>query len=94
MITIQLLEDTDEVLPDYYCRPLIAYDAEINSFSAFGGKPQNHFKWIKVRDVLGEAWWGKPLYMIREVTSTDNNSIFPYEVVKGNIPREHILWYK
>lgn len=92
MITIQLLEDTDLLLPTDWCRPLELVSmsggmSDSYSFvSMYGGLPENNVKWVQVDRVFGNPWWGTPVGGLNK-----DNDLTPYEFARGPIPREHQL---
>jgi len=90
MIKIQILEGTDKIKADDYCRPLEimqeGWSDEIQFTSTYSGLPCNNLKWVKVSDVLGECWHGKPVDAFNHKLKR-----FPKEFVRGAIPKEHIL---
>lgn len=92
--TIQLLGPDDVLHKDDWVRPLIPAagsshgdDPGINSFSPFAGLPQNHFKWVKARDALGECWMGRTL---REIDREMGEGDHAFEVVRGDLPKTHV----
>jgi hypothetical protein len=91
MIAIQLLEDTDIMMADDWCRPLnlrtMSPCSDYYSFkSCYDGRPENNVQWCKVIHAFGSGWIGKP---IGDYSSRKN--IIPYEFVRGNMPVKHQL---
>lgn len=95
MVALQLLEAADVLRPTDWVRPLAAAPGDfstsnpvINSFSTYGGSPQNHFKWIRAQDVVGECWMGRSLADLAKAWEATGG--FAYEVVRGAMPPQHI----
>jgi len=65
MKTVQILEPNDCVAPDDWCRPLRLESmsgghSDGYSFeSMYSGTPKNNVKWVRIKDVFGECWFGK-----------------------------------
>lgn len=88
MITVQILEPDDLVDEDDWCRPLVlstmSDSSDYYSFeSCYSKLPENNVKWIRVKDLFGSCWFGKP--------AKDLMSIIRYEIVRGDIPESHQL---
>lgn len=96
MINVQILEPTDIVDPEDWCRPLSLNSmsgghSDYYSFqSQYSGAPENNVKWVKVKYILGKPWHGKT---VREI---DHGLGFftKYEFIRGNIPRRQQLSLK
>lgn len=89
--TIELLGPDDELRPTDWIRPLVpaAGDDYVNSKNCYSGKPQNHLKWVRVAQVIGECWHGKTLAELDTAWTRFNR--FNYEVVRGELPPSHTL---
>ena len=88
MITVQLLESTDEISREDWCRPLylstVGYGDEY-SFRSMCGTPENNVKWVKVKHVLSDIWFGKTVAEARAKGGLQ------YEFLRGDLPRAHAL---
>ena len=87
MIKIQLLEDTDTIHPDDWCRPLnlqtMIPQSDYYSFiNTYGGTPEHNLKWIQVKDFLVPCWFGK---LYGEFLSKHP----PVEFIRGDMPKSH-----
>lgn len=93
MITVQMLEKNDAVLPEDWCRPLSIVSmsgghSDYYSFqSAYTGAPENNVKWVKVKYILGRGWHGKT---VAEIDKGLGKWI-KYEYIRGDIPQRQIL---
>lgn len=93
MISIQLLEQDDEVHPEDWCRPLSIVSmsgghSDYYSFkSAYTGAPENNVKWVKVKYILGHGWHSST---VKEIDATLGKWI-KYEFVRGDIPKRSQL---
>ncbi len=91
MKTVLILENTDTIGPEDWCRPLSIVSmggghSDYYSFkSCYGGTPENNAKWVKVKSVIGECWFGKTVNAFQTALHR------PYEFVRGDIPEGHIL---
>jgi hypothetical protein len=89
MKTVQILEPDDCVMPDDWCRPLRLESmsgghSDAYSFeSMYSGNPENNVKWVRIKDVFGECWFGK---QAKELMIH-----IQYEIVRGDIPARHRL---
>lgn len=92
MITVQILEDTDIVTGEEWCRPLniVSMSGGMSDSYSFNnmGKPENNAKWCKAKDIFGDVWFNKPLSVIRKGVL---NKFINYEFVVGDIPKQHLL---
>lgn len=88
---IELLGPEDELRPTDWIRPLVPEcgDEYVNSKNTYSGRPQNHLKWARVAQVIGECWHGKTLAELDVAFSRFNG--FNYEVVRGALPVSHCL---
>lgn len=88
MITLQMLEADDTVLPDDWCRPLSITSmsgghSDYYSFqSQYTGAPENNVKWVRVRYILGKPWHG----CTRAEIDRGLGQFVKYEFVRGPIP--------
>jgi hypothetical protein len=88
MISIQVLEDSDHIHPEDWCRPLNIVSmsgghSDYYSFkSEYTGTPENNAKWVKVKYTLGKPWHGKT---VKEIDQGLGKFV-KYEYVRGNIP--------
>lgn len=93
MITIQILEDKDIMLPEDWCRPLQLISmsggmSDSYSFaSQYSGRPENNVKWCKVKYTIGKVWYNREIgdfiAAMKELRT--------YEFVRGDIPHSHQL---
>lgn len=86
-VQILILEDSDPVSLDDYCRPLYltrSLSEQVFSTSTYSGKPINNLKWIKVGDIFGVVWNNKT---VKEI----NTESMSYEFIRGNMPKSHLL---
>lgn len=94
MISIQILEPHDILLPTDWCRPLSLHTmsggmSDSYSFeSVYSGAPENNVKWAEARAVFGKPWFNKPLGTLIQMALKDHT---PYEFARGPIPHEHCL---
>ena len=90
MRTTQILENTDLIQPDDWCRPL-----QINSMaggmsdsfsfkSCYTGFPENNSKWVRVKHCIGSVWYGRTV-------SEFNSGLTETEFMRGDIPESHTL---
>jgi hypothetical protein len=88
MISIQLLEENDQVLPSDWCRPLQIVSmngghSDYYSFeSCYSGLPENNAKWCRVDQVFGQHLFYNSVKEFNECNLT-------YEFVRGPIPFLH-----
>lgn len=93
MKTINILEENDTIDPEDWCRPLILISmsgglSDSYAFTnCYSGLPENNVKWVKVRKVFGECWFGKKVKEVLE-------NLPLYEFVRGDIPKSHLLTIK
>lgn len=93
MITVQILEDDDEVHPEDWCRPLTLQTmggghSDYMSFkSCYRGTPENNVEWVKVKFVFGEVWYGSKVRKF-------DPPLVPYEFLRGDPPKSHRLSMK
>lgn len=88
-ISLIILEDSDIVTTDLWCRPL---QFECMQFGGgnyhqtdeFGGLV-NTYKWVNIGYYFGECWIGKTVKELNDATSTK------YELVSGNPPNGHYM---
>lgn len=89
MKTVQILEPNDRVNPDDWCRPLrlVSMSGGHSDFYAFesmySGTPENNVKWVRIKDVFGEYWFGRQAKELMEHIQ--------YEIVRGDMPAAHRL---
>ena len=90
MITVNILQDNDTILPDDWCRPLLL-NTEMGGMSDFmshvsmySGSPKNNVKWVKVKCIYGPCWLGRAYGEL-------NDTNVPMEFVRGDIPDSHKL---
>ena len=85
MITVSILEDNDLVQACDWCRPLVLnWDGDyISTTSIYSGGPMNNMKWVRVREVFGECWFGKPVIQL--------NKYIKHEFMRGDILIDHQL---
>lgn len=94
MITVQLLEPTDILEPNDWCRPLQIVSmngghSDYYSFqSSYTGTPENNVKWVRAKCVIGSGWFGKP---VREYLDGMKKFGLSWEFVRGPIPARHQL---
>lgn len=92
MITIQILEDDDNILPTDWCRPLNLYSmsggrSDDYSFTCcYTGQPENNAKWVNVHQIIGEVWHNKK---VSEYHDAIQDCGLRYEFVRGNILLSH-----
>jgi len=98
-ITVQLLTEEDCLQPEDWVRPLTAACSELgtvepfNSFTPFAGLPQNHFRWVKAREIFGDCWMGFSLKELQQQFKRFGG--FQYEVLRGPLPKAHYWdWQK
>lgn len=94
MITLHLLEDSDTIHPDDWCRPLAislsgnGYGDTYSESCPYTGTPINNLKWVQAKHVLGSVWWGKT---VKEFNGSGYSKHHPVETrmefVRGDIPR-------
>jgi hypothetical protein len=93
MITVQILERSDAVDPEDWCRPLSITSmsggmSDYYSFqSSYTGAPENNVKWVKVKYILGKTWHGK---MVSDI-DYGLGEFVKYEFIRGDIPKKHQL---
>ena len=88
MITLQLLEASDTVDPEDWCRPLSlstmsgGYSDYYSFKSQWNGAPENNVKWVKVKYILGKGWHGNTVAQI----DRGLGEYVKYEFVRGDVP--------
>ena len=88
MITLQLLEASDRVEPNDWCRPLSlttmsgGYSDSYSFKSQYSGAPENNVKWVQVKYILGKGWIGKTVEQI----DRGLGQFVKYEFVRGKLP--------
>lgn len=91
MITVQLLEATDTIDPEDWCRPLSIVSmsgghSDGYSFkNMYSGTPENNAKWVKVKDTIGTPWFGSTVQSYCKAVQQST------EFVRGDIPKSHRL---
>lgn len=89
MITVKILEPGDHVKPTDWCRPLTLVSmsgghSDHYSFeSMYSGTPENNVRWVRVEDVFGPCWFGKP--------ASELQTHLRYEFIRGTVPETHRL---
>jgi hypothetical protein len=92
MITLQMLEDHDTILPTDWCRPLLLLTmsggrSDDYSFtSMYTGQPENNVTWVTADQILGEGWMGET---VGAYNAAVNHCGPSYEFVRGEIPATH-----
>jgi hypothetical protein len=87
MVKLELLENNDAVRSDDFCRPLglsFSESDRVYETSEYSGKPINNLKWVVVREVFGDCWFGKTVAEI-------NGGETKHEFVRGGLPESHCL---
>lgn len=90
MISVQILEENDTILPTDWCRPLTLCTmsggmSDSMSFkSQYGGTPENNVKWVLVKHQFGKCWDGQTVKAITEKLGL-------YEFLRGTLPRSNQL---
>lgn len=89
MIRVDILEPSDTLLGDDWCRPLLITSmsgghSDYYSFECSYTGPENNVKWVPVNELF-EKWIGTSLSELMVVL----NKHTPYEFVRGEIPRRH-----
>lgn len=96
MKTVAILEANDNIQANDWCRPLSLCSmsgghSDGYSFTCqYSGKPENNVRWVRVRDQLGECWFG---VTIDQFNKEFGNKYGRYEFVRGEIPTDHIHDY-
>lgn len=94
MITINILEPTDILEPNDWCRPLQIVSmsgghSDYYSFqSAYTGAPENNAKWVRAKCVIGKGWFGKP---VGDYLTGMKKFGLSWEFARGPIPARHQL---
>lgn len=94
MITIHMLEPTDILEPNDWCRPLQIVSmsgghSDYYSFqSAYSGTPENNAKWVRAKCVIGHGWMGKP---VGDYLKGMKDLGLSWEFVRGPVPARHQL---
>jgi len=101
MKTLYLLENDDLIEPTDWCRPLriVTMGGGISddySFkSCYSGTPENNIKWVRVCDVFGPVWKGKSIKQLNAMyydnPTNRSSALTVYEIVRGDVPKEHQL---
>jgi hypothetical protein len=104
MKNIFILEPEDIINPEDWVRPLYfpqsTYGDQIfiNSINEYSGTPEGNIKWIKVKDFMGDFWYGKTIKEFHDGYSKAYNielRFSKYEFIRGEIPDDHIwAWRK
>jgi hypothetical protein len=102
MKTIQMLEESDTILPTDFCRPLAlerdnnGYGDAVHETSCYSGLPINNLKWLPVHAVLGDCWFGKTVreFNVNGFSKNYSHHETAMEFVRGNIPTSHLLSVK
>lgn len=90
MITVQILQAEDRIDPSDWCRPLTlctmsgGMSDHMSFKSCYTGAPENNVQWVRVRDVIGECWFGRAV-------GEFNVKLPPMEFVRGEVPVGHRL---
>jgi hypothetical protein len=91
VIAVQILEDSDLMHPEDWCRPLVLTSmsggmSDGYSFkSEYTGTPENNAKWVRVKHVIGEGWHGHPIGEFAKALG------YRHEFVRGDVPVKHCL---
>lgn len=94
MLVIHMLEPTDILEPNDWCRPLQIVSmsgghSDYYSFqSNYTGTPENNAKWVRAKCVIGKPWFGKP---VGEYLEGMRELGLSWEFVRGPIPARHQL---
>jgi hypothetical protein len=94
MITVKILEDDDIIYAEDWCRPLQIVSmsgghSDHYSFkSCYTGAPENNAKWVKVKDAVGDCWFGKT---VKKYHKAMNKFGLQWEFMRGDIPKSHRL---
>ena len=104
MKNIFILEPEDIIDPEDWIRPLYfpqIHDdnrVQINYFNEYGGTPSGNIKWIRVKDLLGDFWYGKTIKEFHDSYSKCYNTELrrsKFEFIRGEIPDDNIWkWEK
>lgn len=89
MKSIKILEGSDVITEDVWCRPLeFLYESRASdavfSRSTYSGRPINNMKWVPIQYALGSCWLGKT---VAEFQGNECSCEFAI----GDIPDEHKL---
>lgn len=95
MITVQILENDDTILPSDWCRPLELVSmsgGHSDSYSfqnCYSGTPENNVEWVRADAIFGEVWFTA----LRETTAgyLSKKLDKQYEFVRGDVPKSHRL---
>lgn len=88
MKTIQILEDNDEITGNEYVRAIDFVWHETpgcNSFSTYGGRPENNTLWVPFSDVFGTWCIGYTVGELREKMKG-----YRYEFALGEMPVSNV----
>lgn len=91
MKTVQILESTDIIDGEDWCRPLeiVSMSGGMSDYysfrSEYSGTPENNAKWVKVKHVFGKCWFGEQVGVLIERMKKE------YEFVRGEPPKSHRL---
>lgn len=96
MITIQILEPEDILLPNDWVRYMeiqyIGQSDYVQTRNPYGGTPINFFGWLPVNQILGSCWLNRPLgdfLRANERLDKPHQPIAALEFARGPIPKEH-----
>lgn len=91
MITVQILESGDAVLPSDWCRPLSLHTMSggmsdvMSDRNQYSGTPENNVQWVRADAIFGSLWFNQPLKVLHKELGQK------YEVCRGDIPKAHRL---
>jgi hypothetical protein len=88
MINIQLLEESDTVRADDWCRPLVIRtmdSGEVSFRCMYSGVPENNVEWVQAKYIFGKMWFGCRVIEFNSKIAT------PYEFARGDIPKRSRL---
>lgn len=94
MITVNILEAADTIMPTDWCRPLSITSmsgghSDYYSFkNQYSGCPENNAQWVQVKCVIGKPWLGKT---VGEFNKAMHSCGPKYEFLRGDLPRGHKL---
>ena len=86
---IEILTQDAIIDGEDYCRPLEFSDSESNihyTENQYSGIPINNYKWIKVKNILGDCWLGRTI-----ADYYSDGVALEMEFARGSIPENHIL---
>jgi hypothetical protein len=94
MIAVGLLEHSDILQHDDWCRPLRivsrggGYSDGYSFRCAYSGTPENNVKWVRVGAVIGPSWIGRP---VGDYVSAMEGLGGSWEFLRGPVPESHQL---